>query len=29
MEGRLASEWVLGDTEWVARVEEEAFVEKE
>lgn len=28
MEGRLGSEWVLGDTEWVARAEEEAFVEK-
>lgn len=27
MKGKLGSEWLLGDTEWVARAEEESFVE--
>lgn len=28
MEGRVGSEWVLGETEWVARAEEKVFAGK-
>lgn len=28
MERRVGSEWVLGDTEWVARAEKKAFAGK-